>query len=158
MGTETAIVAAGCFWGIQDAFDQIPGVTATEVGYIGGRIDSPTYEQVCYERTGHAEGVKVEFDPETVTFNELVHAFFRMHNPTQVNRQGPDVGDQYRSAIFPQSLEQKAAAEDAIAMENASGRHNAPVATAIEPSAPWWPAENYHQKYFQKTGRSSCKI
>lgn len=156
--TETAVFAAGCFWGVQDEFDRIEGVLATEVGYTGGTTQSPTYEQVCSKTTGHAEAVKVEFDPSVVGFDALVHAFFGMHDPTQLNRQGPDVGSQYRSAVFPQSSAQEAAVRAAIEFENESGRHRAPLATTIEPAAPWWRAEEYHQKYFQKTGRSSCGI
>jgi peptide-methionine (S)-S-oxide reductase len=155
---ETATFAGGCFWGVQDGFDQLDGVIATEVGYTGGHTDNPSYEDTCGHKTGHAEGVRVDFDPEQVSYDNLLTVFFGMHNPTHVNRQGPDVGDQYRSAIFPHSIGQETAAKAAIAALDGSGELSSPVATTVEGLAPWWRAEEYHQKYFQKTGRSACHI
>lgn len=156
--TEQATFAAGCFWGVQDEFDQVDGVVATEVGYTGGTTENPTYEQVCGKGTGHAEAVRVEFDPAKVSFDDLLDTFFGLHDPTQVNRQGPDVGSQYRTAIFPHSAQQEAAAKAAIQNLDESGELARPVATTVEALAPWWKAEEYHQKYFQKTGQSSCRI
>ncbi len=156
--TELATFAAGCFWGVQDEFDRIDGVVSTEVGYTGGHQESPTYEQVCGKGTGHAEAVRVEYDATKVSYDDLLEAFFEMHDPTQVNRQGPDVGDQYRTAIFPHSAEQEAAAKAAIQNLDESGTLGKPVATTVEALAPWWKAEEYHQKYFQKTGQSSCRV
>jgi methionine-S-sulfoxide reductase len=151
---ETAIFAAGCFWGVQFYFDQVPGVTETEVGYIGGDSQHPTYEDVCYRDTHHAEAVKITFDPAQVTYETLLQQFFRMHDPTQLNRQGPDVGDQYRSAIFYSTEEQKSQAEAAIKIL----KQNKPVVTTIEQAKTFWPAEDYHQKYTEKTGRGMCHI
>lgn len=154
MAKETAIFAAGCFWGVQFYFDQVPGVVKTEVGYIGGKIEQPLYEAVCYEDTGHAEAVRVVFNNETVTYGTLLKQFFRMHDPTQLNRQGPDVGDQYRSAIFYTSDEQRIEAENMVA-ELQKAR---PVVTVLESASQFWRAEEYHQKYTLKTGRGMCHI
>lgn len=152
---ETAIFAAGCFWGVQFYFDQVPGVSRTEVGYTGGDKENPSYEDVCYESTGHAEAVKILFDPKQINFEALLEQFFRMHDPSQLNRQGPDVGDQYRSAIFPQSDKQKQQASGTIKRLQEEGRQ---VVTTLEEGATFWPAEDYHQKYAEKTGRGMCHI
>jgi peptide-methionine (S)-S-oxide reductase len=152
--TEKATFAAGCFWGVESAFRRIPGVTATRVGYAGGHTESPTYEDVCAHTTGHAEAVEVEFDPAEVSYRELLDLFFASHDPTQLNRQGPDVGDQYRSAIFFHSPEQEEAAVEAKARAQA-GEHR-PVVTLIEPAPEFYEAEDYHQQFFEKRGRTSC--
>lgn len=154
MAKETTIFAAGCFWGVQFYFDQVPGVLETEVGYIGGKTEQPSYEAVCYEDTGHAEAVRVVFDTEAVTFGTLLKQFFRMHDPTQLNRQGPDVGDQYRSAIFYTSDEQRIEAEKMIT----DLRMARPIVTVLESAPKFWRAEEYHQKYTLKTGRGMCHI
>ena len=153
-----ATFAAGCFWGVQSRFDDLPGVTATEVGYTGGSTEHPTYQQVCSHTTGHAEAVRVEFDPGTITYQELLAHFFSMHDPTQWMRQGPDVGDQYRSAVFFHDREQEKAALAAIEQLTQSRVFTRPVVTQVVPAAPWWPAEEYHQKYFQKHGRHGCAV
>ena len=154
----TATFAAGCFWGVQSRFDDLPGVTATEAGYTGGSTGHPTYQQVCSHTTGHAEAVRVEFDPGTTTYQELLAHFFSMHDPTQWMRQGPDVGDQYRSAVFFHDREQEKAALAAIEQLTESRVFTRPVVTQVVPAAPWWPAEEYHQKYFQKHGRHGCAV
>ncbi|MAW81091.1 MAG: peptide-methionine (S)-S-oxide reductase [Parvularcula sp.] len=156
--TETAVFAAGCFWGVEQVFRETDGVVATEVGYTGGHVENPTYEQVCRKGTGHAEAVKVEFDPAVVSYEKLLEIFWASHDPTQVNRQGPDVGDQYRTAIFTVNDAQREAAEKSRAAEDASGRHARPIATKIEPLGPWWRAEEYHQQYFEKKGGGACAI
>ncbi len=158
MASQTAILAAGCFWGVQYYFDQVPGVTSTEVGYIGGRTEDPTYEQVCAHKTGHAEAVKIEFDSDKISYENLIKQFFRMHDPTQLNRQGPDVGDQYRSAIFYLDDDQKRVAEEQIKMLNKSSVFKSPLATSVEKATAWYPAEDYHQKYTERTGRGMCHI
>ena len=154
----TATFAAGCFWGVEARFADLPGVSATEVGYTGGTTSSPTYEQVCSHRSGHAEAVRLEFDPQQITYDELLRAFFEMHDPTQLDRQGPDVGDNYRSAIFFHTPEQETAARDHVRRLQAEGRYKRPVVTQIVPEAPWWRAEEYHQKYFAKHGRRGCAV
>jgi peptide-methionine (S)-S-oxide reductase len=156
---RTAIFGAGCFWGVQAAFDRIEGVVRTDVGYCGGHTDKPTYRQVCELDTGHAEAVRIVYDPARVTFDELLAAFFTLHNPTQLNRQGPDYGTQYRSTVLVLDDEQKAAAERAIDALNTSGRF-APrkVVTRVEPAGTFWPAEEYHQKYLDKRGQTSCHL
>jgi methionine-S-sulfoxide reductase len=156
---HTALFAAGCFWGVQARFDAIPGVIETTVGYAGGSVDQVSYEQVCRGDTGHAEVVRVVFDPEAVSYGALLDAFFALHDPTQLNRQGPDYGTQYRSAVLAANAEQRAAAEAKIAALNASGRF-APrkVVTTVEPAGTFWPAEDYHQKYLAKRGMGSCHI
>lgn len=154
--TEQATFAAGCFWGVEAEFRQIPGVIATTVGYTGGRGERPTYEQVCSHKTGHAEAVLVEFDPAQVSYEELLDAFWRLHDPTQLNRQGPDVGDQYRSAIFFHSPEQEAAAK--ASKEAAQERFSKPIVTEITEAPEFWPAEDYHQRYLEKRGMASCAI
>jgi len=154
--TEQATFAAGCFWGVEAEFRQIPGVIATTVGYTGGRGERPTYEQVCSHTTGHAEAVLVEFDPAQVSYEELLDAFWRLHDPTQLNRQGPDVGDQYRSAIFFHSPEQEAAAK--ASREAAQERFSKPIVTEITEAPEFWAAEDYHQRYLEKRGLASCAI
>ena len=153
-----ATLAAGCFWGVEQRFAQLDGVTRTEVGYTGGATPHPTYEQVCSHRTGHAEAVRLEYDPERITYEQLLAAFYRMHDPTQLDRQGPDVGNQYRSAIFFHTVEQEEAARGAIRALDAKGKSRRPVVTAVLPAPEWWPAEDYHQKYFEKHGRFGCAI
>jgi peptide methionine sulfoxide reductase msrA/msrB len=156
--TETATFAAGCFWGVESAFRQVPGVVDAMVGYTGGTVTNPTYRQVCSHRTGHAEAVQVTFDPAKVTYEKLLEVFFKMHDPTQVNRQGPDVGDQYRSAVFYHDEAQKAAAEKVKAEMEKSGRFKAPIATRIVPAVTFYRAEEYHQRYFEKNNLPSCHV
>ena len=153
---ETAIFGAGCFWGVEEALRRIEGVVDATVGYAGGHTESPTYREVCSGRTGHAEVVQVTFDPARVSYRDLLDAFWSLHDPTQVNRQGPDVGSQYRSLILVNSPEQEAAARESKAALEASRRFPRPVATAIEPAGPFWPAEEYHQRYLEKRGIWSC--
>ena len=155
---EPALFAAGCFWGVEATFRQVPGVTGTSVGYSGGHTENPTYEQVCSHTTGHAETVRVEFDPSVVTYSQLLDVFWRSHDPTQRNRQGPDVGDQYRSAIFYLTPRQHAAAEVSKAALEESGRFSKPIATLIEPAGRFWPGEEYHQRYLEKHGLASCHV
>jgi len=153
---QKAIFAAGCFWGVQYYFDQVPGVTKTTVGYTGGHTKNPSYEQVCTHTTGHAEAVLVEFDPEQVSYEVLLKQFFRMHDPTQLNRQGPDVGDSYRTAIFYFDDKQKAAAQ--AAKTAAQTDFDKPIATEITKAGPFYEAEDYHQKYAERTGHGMCHI
>jgi peptide-methionine (S)-S-oxide reductase len=150
MPTETATFGAGCFWGVEYVFERVPGVVTTRVGYAGGHTDRPTYRDVCSHTTGHAEVLEVEFDPQVVSFDQLLEVFWAMHDPTQVNRQGPDVGDQYRSAIFTHSPEQQRAAE--ASRERAQARFDRPISTEIAPAPVFWPAEDYHQRYYDKNG------
>jgi peptide-methionine (S)-S-oxide reductase len=150
---ETAYFAAGCFWGIQQQFHALTGVTDTVVGYMGGHTTAPDYRSVCSGTTGHAETVKIVFDPEVISFDALLSHFFAWHDPTQVNRQGPDIGTQYRSAIFPQTDEQRETAQRAIQTLEAQGRFSAPIATTIEVAHQFWDAEDYHQHYFENRGR-----
>lgn len=155
-GHALAAFAGGCFWGVEDNFRQVPGVVATAVGYTGGTTTNPTYPTVCSHTTGHAETVLVEFDPKTVTYAELVTIFLENHDPTTWNRQGPDVGDQYRSHVFTFDDAQAAAARSAIAAKQASlGK---PVVTRVTPIGPFWKAEEYHQQYDEKTGTHSCPV
>jgi len=156
MSAQTAIVAAGCFWGVQYYFDQIPGVVSTEVGYTGGHTDNPTYEQVCSHGTGHVEAVRIGFDPEVITYETLLKQFFRMHDPTTLNRQGPDIGDQYRSAIFYTNQEQHSQAVKV--RNNYQQKIGKPVVTQIERSTTFYAAEEYHQKFTEKTGMGMCHI
>lgn len=148
--TTKAVFAAGCFWGVQAAFDKTDGVVSTRVGYCGGKTANPTYEQVCSHSSGHAEAVEVEYDPKKISYEQLLSRFFSLHDPTQVNRQGPDVGDNYRSAIFYADEKQKKEALDFIAKLNASKKFPKPIATRLEPLTSFWPAEDYHQKYYLK--------
>jgi peptide-methionine (S)-S-oxide reductase len=155
---EKATFGAGCFWGVQVAFDRIPGVLETAVGYEGGTLDNPTYREVCTDQTGHAEVLQVTFDPAKVTYQQLLEAFFTAHNPTQLNRQGPDHGTQYRSAIFYHSPGQRQAAEEMIARLNKERKFSQPIVTQVVPAETFWPAEEYHQKYLEKRGAVSCHI
>ncbi|MBX3233211.1 MAG: peptide-methionine (S)-S-oxide reductase MsrA [Labilithrix sp.] len=155
-GHELAAFAAGCFWGVEDNFRQVPGVTATAVGYTGGHTERPTYEDVCAHTTGHAETVLVEFDPAKVTYDDLLRVFFLNHDPTTKNRQGPDVGTQYRSAIFTLNDAQAAAARAAASA--ASARLGKEVTTEIAKLGAFWKAEEYHQQYDEKTGTHSCPM
>jgi peptide-methionine (S)-S-oxide reductase len=149
---------AGCFWGVEIAFGNLDGVASTAVGYSGGTVDEPSYEQVCSGGTGHVEVVKVDFDPTVVSYNDLLDLFWESHDPTQVDRQGPDIGTQYRSVIFYFDEEQRDQAEHSKATLDASGSLNKPVATRIEPAATFWMAEDYHQRYLEKRGLASCRV
>ena len=154
-----ATFGAGCFWGVEVSFRRIEGVTDTAVGYAGGHTQNPTYEAVCGHGTGHAEVVEVEFDPARVSYEELLDAFFHLHDPTQVDRQGPDIGEQYRSVIFFHSPEQQAAAEKAKNSLDASDFFARPIATRIEPAPTFWRAEEYHQRYIEKRGgHGGCAV
>ena len=157
-GLETATFGAGCFWGVEQAFRQLEGVVDTVVGYAGGDAESPSYRQVCTGTTGHAEVVQVRFDPAAIGYNELLEMFWRIHDPTQVNRQGPDLGTQYRSLILVHSDAQKAAAESSRAALEANGSLRGPVATEITEAGPFWRAEEYHQQYLAKRGLGSCGL
>ena len=156
MSLEKATFGAGCFWGVEAAFRQVPGVVATRVGYTGGNVENPSYELVCSHTTGHAEAVEVTYDPERVSYEQLLETFWGKHDPTQLNRQGWDVGDQYRSVVFYEDEEQRAAAEQSKAELDASGRYRKPVVTVIEPAQTFYVAEDYHQQYLEKRGRSTC--
>ncbi len=149
---------AGCFWGVEATFRKIRGVKEAIVGYAGGKTENPTYHDVCSDETGHAEVVQVEFDPAVVSYNELLDIFWDNHDPTTLNRQGPDVGTQYRSVIFYYSPEQKAAAEQSKAGHDQSGRFRRPIVTQIEPAPPFYRAEEYHQRYLEKRGMAHCSI
>jgi peptide-methionine (S)-S-oxide reductase len=156
--TEKAIFGAGCFWGVEVAFRQMKGVVSTAVGYSGGRTANPTYKEVCSDRTGHAEVVQVEYDPSQVSYDELLKVFWENHDPTQMNRQGPDFGTQYRSAIFYTTPEQEAAARASKEALESSGRYRRPIATEITPAGEFFRAEEYHQQYLEKKGLASCHI
>ncbi len=147
---EKATFGAGCFWGVESAFRKVPGVISATVGYTGGSHENPTYEDVCTGRTGHAEAVQLEYDPSTVTYEELLDVFWNIHDPTTPNRQGPDVGSQYRSAIFSHDDEQEAAAMASKEKLDGSGRLPKPIVTEIAPASTFYRAEDYHQGYFQK--------
>lgn len=153
-----ATFAAGCFWGVEEAFRQIPGVISTTVGYTGGNTKNPSYEDVCTDTTGHAEAVQLEFDPARVSYRDLLAAFFQCHNPTTLNRQGPDFGKQYRSAIFFHDSEQEAAAREIKAALEKAHAFERPIVTEITPASAFYRAEEYHQKYFQKRGIQSCHL
>ena len=155
---QKATFAAGCFWGVEAAFRSTSGVKSTAVGYLGGSTEEPTYEQVCTGATGHAEVVQIEFDPEEVTYEQLLDVFWTSHNPTQLNRQGPDVGTQYRSGIFFHDAQQKAAAQTAKDRLDASGKHTSPIVTEITQTGTFFRAEEYHQQYLEKRGQTSCHL
>jgi peptide-methionine (S)-S-oxide reductase len=155
---ETATFAAGCFWGVEATYRQTPGVWKTTVGYIGGKTSNPTYKDVCTDETGHAEAVQIEYDPTKVTYEQLLNIFWENHNPTTLNRQGPDVGTQYRSGVFYHSDEQKRIAEASKAALASSGKWNKPIVTEVTPAQTFYPAEDYHQQYLEKRGMSSCHM
>jgi peptide-methionine (S)-S-oxide reductase len=155
---ELATFGAGCFWGVEVTFRQVPGVKDALVGYLGGTLANPTYKDVCTGRTGHAEVVQVQYDPSEVTYEKLLDVFWQNHDPTTLNRQGPDVGTQYRSAIFYHSPEQKDAAEKSKARLEANGKLRRPVVTEITAASTFYPAEDYHQRYLEKRGLASCHI
>ena len=155
---DKATFAAGCFWGVEAAFRQTKGVKATAVGYTGGTTKNPTYEQVCTDTTGHAEAVEVEYDPAEVSYDQLLSVFWENHDPTQMNRQGPDYGSQYRSAIFFRTPEQHAAATAAKERLERGGKFKRPIATQIVPATEFYRAEEYHQQYLEKRGQASCHI
>ena len=156
MTTEFATFGAGCFWGVEAAFSRVPGVVEAVSGYSGGRTENPTYKDVCTDETVHAEVVQVTYDPAKVSFEKLLEVFWTMHDPTQVNRQGPDFGSQYRTAIFFHTPEQEATAKKVKAELNASGKFKRPIATEISAAGPFYRAEEYHQKYLEKRGATSC--
>jgi peptide-methionine (S)-S-oxide reductase len=156
--TEKATFGAGCFWGVEATFREILGVIDATSGYMGGTLHNPTYQDVCTDRTGHAEVVQVEYDPAKVSYEQLLEAFFKLHDPTQVNRQGPDFGKQYRSAIFYHSPEQEAVARATKERLQKSGQFSKPIATELTPAATFWRAEDYHQRYLEKRGLRHCHI
>ena len=158
MAMEKATFGAGCFWGVETRLAEISGVIDTAVGYEGGTLEHPTYKEVCTDRTGHAEVVEVTFDPSRLSYETLLDAFFALHDPTQVNRQGPDWGTQYRSVIFTHNDQQFAQARAKIAELSASGSYRKPIATQVVPAMIFWKAEEYHQKYLEKRGMVSCHI
>jgi len=155
---EYATFAAGCFWHVEEVFRLLPGVVGTSVGYIGGRTENPAYEQVCSGLTGHAEAVQIAFDPMKISYDLLLHHFWDCHDPTQLNRQGPDFGTNYRSAIFCHSDRQMELARESLRAEDESGRHRGRIVTEIRPAGTFWRAEEYHQKYLAKKGGGSCGI
>jgi peptide-methionine (S)-S-oxide reductase len=155
---EKATFAAGCFWGVEKVFGALPGVRSTQVGYTGGKTDHPSYEQVCGGRTGHAEAIEIEYDPAEISYDELVEVFFRHHDPTTKDRQGNDIGSQYRSAVFYHSPAQKDAAEKAIRALDGAKIFRGPVVTTLEPAAAFWRAEEYHQKYLKKNPMGYCAL
>lgn len=158
MATEKATFGAGCFWGVEAAFRQVPGVTATAVGFMGGHTANPSYQDVCTDQTGHAEVVEATFDPAQVSYNDLLNVFWENHDPTQFNRQGPDYGKQYRTAIFYHSPQQEAAARASKEALEKSGRYKRKIVTEITPASDFWRAEEYHQQYLEKRGMASCHI
>ncbi|MCC7557682.1 MAG: peptide-methionine (S)-S-oxide reductase MsrA [Methanobacteriaceae archaeon] len=155
---DKATFAAGCFWGVEDAFRRVKGVVSTRVGYTGGHFENPSYEDVCTGLTGHAEAIEILFDPSMVSYDELLDVFWSIHNPTTLNRQGPDTGSQYRSAIFYHSQEQKKAATLSKEKLQSSDRYINDIVTEITAASHFYPAEDYHQQYFEKTGRRSCRF
>jgi peptide-methionine (S)-S-oxide reductase len=158
MSKQTASFAAGCFWGVEARFREVGGVLDAVSGYMGGHTENPTYKEVCNADTGHAEAVQVTFDDERVSYRELLDLFFDMHNPTTLNRQGPDFGSQYRSAVFWHDEGQRVAAEQKISEVDASGKWPDPVVTEVAPAVAFWRAEEYHQRYFEKNGAGYCHI
>jgi peptide-methionine (S)-S-oxide reductase len=155
---ETASFGAGCFWGVEAAFRELDGVVSTRVGYSGGSLDNPTYRDVCSGRTGHAESVEVTFDPAKVSYDKLLDVFWEIHNPTTLNRQGPDVGEQYRSVIFFRNAEQETSARASKEKLSRSGKYSREIVTEIAPASTFWEGEEYHQQYFEKTGVSHCRV
>jgi peptide-methionine (S)-S-oxide reductase len=155
---KKAIFGAGCFWGIEAEFRKVPGVTDTAVGYLGGSLENPTYQDVCTDTTGHAEVVEVQYDPARVSYDRLLEVFWNIHDPTTPNRQGPDFGTQYRSAIFYHDEAQQASALASRQAQEASGRFRRPIVTEITPASTFYRAEEYHQRYLEKRGRSSCSL
>ena len=155
---EKATFAAGCFWGVEATFRQLPGVISTRVGYTGGQLPNPTYKDVCSDRTGHAEAVEVEYDPAKISYEQLLNVFWENHDPTQLNRQGPDWGTQYRSAIFFHTPEQESVANASKEVLGKSGRFGKPIVTRIVPATTFYEAEDYHQQYLEKRGLASCHI
>ena len=153
-----ATFGAGCFWGVEEEFRKVKGVKDTAVGYAGGGVPNPTYKDVCTDRTGHAEVVEVDYEPAEVSYETLLDVFWNGHDPTQLNRQGPDVGTQYRSVVYFHSTEQEAAARASRARLEESGRFRRPIATVIEPAPTFWRAEDYHQRYLEKRGLGSCHV
>ena len=152
---EIATFAAGCFWGVEDAFMKTRGVKSTRVGYTGGNLTNPTYEDVCTDRTGHAEAIQLMYDPKEISYKQLLELFWSIHNPTTINRQGPDIGTQYRSAVFYHTLEQEKIAEQ-VKQELNDLKFQNKIVTEIVPASTFYPAEEYHQKYYQKIGGGSC--
>jgi peptide-methionine (S)-S-oxide reductase len=155
---QKATFAAGCFWGVEATFRALPGVIFTRVGYTGGKTEDPTYKEVCTDRTGHAEAVEVTYDPAKISYNELLKVFWENHDPTQLNRQGPDWGTQYRSAIFYHSPEQQAAAQASKESLEKARRYSKAIVTQIVPAATFFQAEDYHQQYLEKKGLATCHI
>jgi peptide-methionine (S)-S-oxide reductase len=155
-GTERATFAAGCFWGVEAAFRKVEGVTSTTVGYTGGTFKNPTYRDVCSDQTGHAEAVEVTYDPARVSYEKLLDVFWSCHNPTTLNRQGPDIGSQYRSVIFVHNAEQERAAKASKEKLEHSGKYDRPIVTQILPASHFYRAEEYHQRYLEKQGKTSC--
>jgi peptide-methionine (S)-S-oxide reductase len=155
-GLERATFAAGCFWGVEAALRKVEGVVSTQVGYTGGKTEDPTYKEVCGDRTGHAEAVEITYDPDRVAYGDLLEVFWTIHDPTQHNRQGPDVGSQYRSAVFYHNEEQAEAARESKERLDKSGKFSRSIATEIVPAATFYRAEEYHQQYYEKRGIGSC--
>lgn len=153
-----AMFGAGCFWGVEETFRTMPGVIGTKVGYAGGKLDNPTYKDVCTDRTGHAEVVQITYDPTKINYTTLLDTFWKCHDPTQMNRQGPDYGTQYRTVIFYTTPEQQKEAEASKMSLAGSGKWKRPIATAIEPAPTFWPAEDYHQQYLFKRGEANCHV
>lgn len=153
---QMATFAAGCFWGVEEAFTKTKGVKSTRVGYIGGNLPNPTYEDVCTDRTGHAEALQVKYDPKEISYEDLLDLFWSIHNPTTKNRQGPDIGSQYRSIIFYHTPEQESIAKKSKQELDASNKFQNKIVTEIVPASTFYPAEDYHQKYYQKIGGGSC--
>jgi len=158
MKIETATFGAGCFWGVEESFRTLEGVQETRVGYAGGKTENPTYEDVCGHKTGHAEVVEIKYDSEKISYKELLEKFFSIHDPSQVNRQGPDIGDQYRSVIFTHSREQEKEARNMIEEISQKGLHSDPIATQVQEAPTFYEAEEYHQKYILKKGGGACHI
>ncbi len=154
---EKATFGAGCFWHVEEAFRQVAGVLATQVGYMGGTREDPSYEEVCSHTTGHAEVVEVTYDPARLSYDELLRVFWDCHDPTQLNRQGPDIGSNYRSVIFCHTPEQEESARASLQLEERSGRHRRPIVTEVAPASTFWRAEEYHQQYLAKRGKDSCR-